>query len=74
MYYKINVHSSFIPKINITEQCYIFFPANKSLLGGGGGMNYILLQVYYRVWIMKNMMYHYSQLASAIRGEQWFDT
>ena len=22
---------------------------------------------------MKHMMYHYSQLATAIQGEQWFD-
>jgi len=28
----------------------------------------------YIIWILKNKMYHYSQLASAIRGEQWFDT
>ena len=32
-----------------------------------------LWQVYYKVWNMKQMMYHYSQLATAIRGEQWFD-
>ena len=36
-----------------------------------------LLQVYDKYITkfgnMKHMMYHYSQLATAIRGEQWFD-